>query len=61
MSSATPGDGGSALEAGAFVKAHKGAVCIDELDSESVAVLVDDDGEEIPWSRQRGAVMGASR
>jgi len=32
-----------------------------ELDSESVAVLVDDDGEEIPWSRQRGAVLGASR
>ncbi|ACM56341.1 hypothetical protein [Halorubrum lacusprofundi] len=32
-----------------------------ELDSESVAVLVDEDGEEVSWSRQRGAVMGASR
>ena len=32
-----------------------------DLEIESVAVLVDDDGEEIPWSRQRGAVMGASR
>jgi hypothetical protein len=32
-----------------------------ERDAESVAVLVDEDGEVIPWSRQRGAVVGASR
>ena len=33
----------------------------DERDAESVAVLVDEDGEEVSWSRQRGAVVGASR
>ncbi|OYR53576.1 hypothetical protein DJ73_07130 [Halorubrum sp. Ea1] len=32
-----------------------------ERDSESVAVLVDEDGEELSWSRQRGAVVGASQ
>ena len=32
-----------------------------EFDSESVAVLVDEDGEELSWSRQSGAVVGASR
>ncbi|WP_434521266.1 hypothetical protein [Halorubrum sp. AS12] len=32
-----------------------------ERDAESVAVLVDDDGEEVPWSRQEGATVGASR
>jgi len=32
-----------------------------ERDSESVAVLLDEDGEEIPWSRQRGATVEASR
>ncbi|RLM81313.1 hypothetical protein DVK05_09975 [Halorubrum sp. Atlit-8R] len=32
-----------------------------ERDAESVAVLVDEDGEEVPWSRQEGAVVGASR
>jgi len=32
-----------------------------ERDAESVAVLLDEDGEEVPWSRQRGAVVGASR
>ncbi|MFC7323226.1 hypothetical protein ACFQMF_01395 [Halorubrum rutilum] len=29
-------------------------------DAESVAVLVDEDGEEVSWSRQRGAVVGAN-
>ena len=33
----------------------------DERDAESVAVLVDEDGEEVSWSRQRGAVVGASQ
>jgi len=32
-----------------------------ERDAESVAVLVDEDGEEVQWSRQEGAVVGASR
>jgi len=32
-----------------------------ERDAESVAVLLDKDGEEVSWSRQRGAVVGASR
>ncbi len=32
-----------------------------ELNSESVAVLLDEDGEEVPWSRQRGATVEASR
>ncbi|EMA69302.1 hypothetical protein C461_03038 [Halorubrum aidingense JCM 13560] len=32
-----------------------------ELQTESVATLVDEDGEEISWSRQRGAVLEASR
>jgi hypothetical protein len=32
-----------------------------ERDAESVAVLVDDEGEELSWSRQRGAVVGASQ
>ena len=32
-----------------------------EMESESVAVLVDEDGEEVSWSRQSGAVVGASR
>ena len=32
-----------------------------EYDSESAAVLVDEDGEEISWSRQRGATVEASR
>ncbi|CAL92458.1 hypothetical protein BJ1_gp36 [Halorubrum virus BJ1] len=32
-----------------------------ERDAESVAVLVDEDGEEVSWSQQRGAVVGASR
>lgn len=31
------------------------------LETQSVAVLVDEDGEEIPWSRQRRAVVGASQ
>ena len=31
-----------------------------ERDAESVAVLVDEDGEEVSWSRQSGAVAGAS-
>lgn len=31
-----------------------------ERDAESVAVLVDEDGEEVSWSRQRGAVVGAN-
>jgi hypothetical protein len=30
-----------------------------ERDAESVAVLVDEDGEEVSWSRQRGAVVRA--
>lgn len=29
--------------------------------AESVAVLLDEDGEAVPWSRQEGAVVGASR
>ena len=29
--------------------------------AESVAVLLDEDGEEVSWSRQRGAVVGASQ
>mgnify|MGYP006280375495 FL=1 len=32
-----------------------------ERDAESVAVLLDEDGEAVPWSRQEGAVVGASR
>ena len=32
-----------------------------ERDTESVAVLVDEDGEAVPWSRQSGAVVGANR
>ncbi|OYR82799.1 hypothetical protein DJ84_09545 [Halorubrum ezzemoulense] len=32
-----------------------------ERDAESVAVLLDEDGEEVPWSRQEGAVVEASR
>lgn len=32
-----------------------------DLPSESVAVLLDEDGNEVDWSRQRGAVVGASR
>jgi hypothetical protein len=32
-----------------------------ERDAESVAVLLDEDGEEVSWSRQSGAVVGASR
>ncbi|GAB7010482.1 minichromosome maintenance protein MCM [Halorubrum trueperi] len=47
------GDGGSALEAGAFVKAHKGAVCIDELDdmpADVRAAMLD------PMSKQRISV-----
>ncbi|PHQ46537.1 hypothetical protein DJ68_06830 [Halorubrum sp. C3] len=32
-----------------------------ERDAESVAVLVDEDGEEVPWSRQEGATLEASR
>ena len=32
-----------------------------ERDAESVAVLVDADGEEVSWSRQEGAVVGANR
>ena len=32
-----------------------------ERDAESVAVLVDENGEEVPWSRQEGAVVEASR
>lgn len=32
-----------------------------ERDAESVAVLVDEDGEEVSWSRQEGAVVGANR
>jgi len=33
----------------------------EEMESESVAVLVDEDGEQVPWSRQRGAIVGAQR
>ncbi|MFC5135471.1 MULTISPECIES: hypothetical protein [Haloferacaceae] len=32
-----------------------------DRDSESAAVLLDEDGEEVSWSRQRGASVGASR
>lgn len=32
-----------------------------ERDAESVAVLLDADGEPVPWSRQRGATVEASR
>jgi len=32
-----------------------------EYDAESNAVLVDENGEEVPWSRQRGATVEASR
>lgn len=32
-----------------------------ERDAESVAVLVDEDGEEVSWSRQSGAVVGVSQ
>lgn len=32
-----------------------------QLDSESVAVLLNEDGEEVSWSRQRGATVEASR
>jgi len=32
-----------------------------ERDAESVAVLLDADGEEAPWSRQEGATVEASR
>ena len=32
-----------------------------ERDAESVAVLLDEDGEEASWSRQRGAVVGVSQ
>ena len=32
-----------------------------ECDAESVAVLVDEDGEEFSWSRQRGAVVGVKK
>ncbi|QRG24168.1 hypothetical protein [Halorubrum coriense] len=32
-----------------------------ERDAESVAVLVDEGGEEVSWSRQSGAAVGASR
>ncbi|WP_049906597.1 hypothetical protein [Halorubrum tebenquichense] len=32
-----------------------------ERDVESVAVLLDADGEPVPWSRQRGATVEASR
>ena len=32
-----------------------------ERDSESVAVLLDEDGEEVSWSRQEGATVGAIR
>ena len=31
------------------------------MDSESVATLVDEDGEEVSWSRQTGATVEASR
>ncbi|GAB7010481.1 hypothetical protein [Halorubrum trueperi] len=31
------------------------------LETESVAVLVDEEGEEISWSRQRRAVVGANQ
>jgi len=33
----------------------------EEMDVESVAVLVDEDGEQVSWSRQRGATVEASR
>ena len=33
----------------------------EEIDSESVAVLLDEDGEEVSWSRQHGATVEASR
>lgn len=32
-----------------------------ERDSESAAVLLDEDGEAVSWSRQRGAVVGVSQ
>ena len=32
-----------------------------ECDAESVAVLLDEGGEEVSWSRQRGATVEASR
>ena len=32
-----------------------------ERDAESVAVLLDENGEEVPWSRQEGATVGTSR
>jgi len=46
-------------QAGLSVEERREAAA--ELDSESVAVLVDEDGEEVSWSRQTGATVEASR
>jgi hypothetical protein len=51
------GDG--LAQAGMTPAERRGAAA--ERDAESVAVLVDEDGEEVPWSRQAGAVVEASR
>ncbi|MYL15686.1 hypothetical protein [Halorubrum distributum] len=32
-----------------------------ERDTKSVAVLLDEDGEEVPWSRQESTVVGANQ
>ena len=43
-------------QAGMTPAEHREAAA--ERDAESVAVLVDEDGEELSWGRQRGAVVG---
>ena len=46
-------------QAGMTPAERRGAAA--ERSAESVAVLLDEDGEEVQWSRQRGATVEASR
>ncbi|MDB2286674.1 hypothetical protein PM038_15670 [Halorubrum ezzemoulense] len=52
-------EGGGLAQTGMTPAERRGAAA--ERDAESVAVLVDEGGEEVPWSRQEGAVVGANR